>query len=209
MKALKWIAVLFFLAGSFGCSYVQEYIEIVRGDVISREYFDTLNRYTQEKTLYSEFETRIRVVATWKSQEFTDAYLSEYARLYFLTGAAREERRDVISGASSDLIEFFFYAYVPNRESNDFSRADSIWKVFSLGKGGERIEPVEIREIEVTPLVTKFFPYVKPYGKFYSAKFSTLPPSEAGGAAAQGGSPLVFTGVLGKVELKWNSGKNP
>jgi len=208
MKALKWIAVLFFLAGSFGCSYVQEYIEIVRGDVISGEYFDTLNRYTQEKTLYSEFETRIRVVATWKSQEFTDAYLSEYARLYLLTGAAREERRDVISGASSDLIEFLFYAYVPNRESNDFSRADSIWKVFSLGKGGERIEPVEIREIEASPLVTKFFPYVKPYGKFYSVKFSTLPLTGTKTPPDQDSKVLIFTGVLGKVELKWNGGKN-
>ncbi|MDO9515754.1 MAG: hypothetical protein Q7J01_06605 [Syntrophales bacterium] len=209
MKALKWIVVLFFVAGIFGCSSVREYVEIARGDAISGEYFDTLNRYTQEKTLYSEFETRIRVVATWKSREFTDAYLSEYAKLYLLTGAAREERKDILSGASSDLREFLFYAYTPDRDSNDFSKADSIWKVFSLSEGGERVDPVEIREIETSPLVTKFFPYVKPYGKFYSAKFSTLPLPGTKTPPGHGSQTLVFTGVLGKVDLKWNSGKNP
>ena len=210
MKTLKWVFVMFFLAVSFGCAYVQEYIEIARGDAISGGYFNTLNTYTREKTLYSEFETRIRVVATWKSREFMDAYLSEYARLYHLTGTAREDRKDILSGESSDLREFLFYAYIPDRESNDFSKADSIWKIFSLDEGGERVDPLEIREIEAAPVVTKFFPYVKPYGKFYSVKFSTLPRSnEADTVVAQDGPTLVLTGVLGKVELKWNDGKNP
>jgi len=208
MKALKWVVVLFFLAGPFGCSYVQEYIEIARNDAISGEYFDTLNKYTREKTLYSEFETRIRVVATWKSRKFAEAYLSEYARLYLLTGADREERRDILSGASSDLREFLFYAYIPDRESNDFSKADSIWKVFSTDGGGERVDPVEIREIEASPLVTKLFPYVKPYGKFYSVKFPTVSRSDRGDTADKDGPALVFTGVLGKVELRWSDGKD-
>ncbi|MDD5723670.1 MAG: hypothetical protein PHY29_08035 [Syntrophales bacterium] len=209
MKALKGVILLCFLAGNFGCASVQEYVEIARGDAISGEYFDTLNKYTQEKTLYSEFETRIRVVATWKSREFTDAYLSEYAGYYLLTSADRDERRDILSGASSDIREFLFYAYVPDRESNDFSKADSIWKVFSFRKGEKRVDPLEIREIEAGPLVTKFFPYVKPYGKFYSVKFPTSPRSGEGGTVAQGGPILVFTGVLGKVDLRWNGGDNP
>jgi hypothetical protein len=209
MKTLKWVAVLLLLAGSFGCAYVQEYIEITRGDTISGEYFDTLNRYTREKTLYSEFETRIRVVATWKSREFTDAYLAEYARLYHLTEEAREERKDILSAASSDIGEFLFYAYVPDRKSNDFSKADSIWKIFSLRRGGERVDPVEIREIEAGPLVTKFFPYVRPYGKFYSVKFPAIPLPGTGTPPGQHGQSLVFAGVLGKVELKWNGDKSP
>jgi len=209
MKALKWVVVLFFLAGSFGCTYVQEYIEIARGDAVSGKYFDTLNRYTREKTLYSEFETRIRIVATWKSRAFTDAYLSEYARIYLLTSVAREERRNILSGASSDFREFLFYAYVPDRESNDFSKADSIWKIFSTDEGGARVDPVEIRELKVGPLVTKFFPYVKPYGKVYSVKFPTVPRSDEGDTIVQNRPTLVFTGVLGKVELKWNGSKNP
>ena len=208
MKALKWFAALFFLTGLFGCAHVQEYVDMARSDSLSTAYVDALNTYTQEKTVYSEFETRIRVVATWKSREFTDAYLSEHARLYDLTTSAREEKRDIVSAASSDFREFLFYAYVPDRESNDFAKARSIWKVFSFHEGGQRMEPLEIREIETTPLVTKFFPYVKPYGKFYSVKFPPGSPLKRKDAADQTGPTLVVTGILGKAELKWNV-KNP
>ena len=208
MKTLKLVVLLFFLVGIFGCSHVKEYIEIARNDVISGEYFDTLNRYTREKTVYCEFATSIRVVSTWKSREFTDAYLSEYARLYLLTAADKEQRRDILSDTSSDLREFLFYAYIPDRESNDFSKPDSVWKMFSLGEGGERLEPLDIREINSTPLVTKFFPYVKPYGKFYSVKFPKSPSSDKGDTVEEDGPELVFTGVLGKIELRWGADKN-
>lgn len=207
MKTLRIVLILSFMVGIFGCGHVKEYIEIAADDVISEEYFDILNRYTREKTVYRSFETTIRVVSTWKSREFTDAYLSEYSRLYLLTGADKERRDDILSDTSSDLREFLFYAYTPDRESNDFSKSDSIWKIFSFGEGGERLEPLDIREITSTPLVTKFFPYVKPYGKFYSVKFGQYPPSDQGDTVTQEGPELVFTGVLGKIELNWGVGK--
>lgn len=204
MKTLRVVLMMFFLAGIFGCSYVKEYIEIAGNDTISGEYFNVLNRCTREKTLYSEFETSIRVVATWKNREFTDAYLSEYARLYLLTAADKEQRREILSDASSDLREFLFYAYIPDMDSNDFSKPDSVWRVFSSGEGGEMQEPLDIREIDSTPLVTKLFPYVKPYGKFYSVKF---PSSDEGDTVADR-PELVFTGVLGKIELEWGADKS-
>jgi len=202
MRAFKWVVVTFFLMGMLGCSQVQEYLEIARDDAVSREYFDTLNRYTRAKTLYSEFETRIRVVATWKNQKFTDAYLAEYARLYLLTGSDRKEREGILSAVSSGFREFLLYAYTPDRESNDLAEADSIWKVFLLAEGGEQTEPIELREIESGPLVTKFFPYVKPYGKCYSIKFPVESRSD------RSGPTLVFTGVLGKVVLEWRDNKD-
>jgi len=208
MKTLRTVLIMFFLVGIFGCSYVKEYIEIAENGTISGEYFDTLNRYTREKTLYSEFETSISVVATWKNREFMDAYLSEYSRLYLLTAAEKKQRKDILSDTSSDLREFLFYAYIPDRDSNDFSKPDSVWRVFSSGERGEMLEPLDIREIDSTPLVTKFFPYVKPYGKFYSVKFFRSPFSDKNDTVAEDGPELVFTGVLGKIELEWSAGKN-
>jgi len=199
---------MFFLVGIFGCSYVKEYIEIADNDTISGEYFNALNRYTREKTLYSEFETSIRVVATWKNREFMDAYLSEYSRLYLLTAADKMQREDILSDTSSDLREFLFYAYIPDGDSNDFSKPDSIWRVFSSGEGGEMLEPLDIREIDSTPLVTKLFPYVKPYGKFYSVKFPKSPSPDKSYTVVEGGPELVFTGVLGKIKLEWGVSEN-
>jgi len=71
------------------------------------------------------------------------------------------------------------------------------------------VDPVEIREIEASPLVTKFFPYVESYGKFYSVKFPVSPPSDKDAAWARRGQTLVFTGVLGNVELTWKGGRIP
>jgi hypothetical protein len=224
MKAPRWLAALFLLTGLFGCAHVQEYVDMARSDSLSTAYVEALNTYTQEKTVYSEFETRIRVVATWKSREFRDAYRLEYARLYDLPASAGDEMRGILAGtssterqgsssterqgASSELKEFLFYAYVPDRQSNDFSKADSLWKIFCVNGRGQRMAPLEIREIETTPLVTKFFPYVKSYGKFYSVQFPLESPSKREGAADQTGPTLVVTGIPGKVELKWHV-RNP
>ncbi len=207
MKTLKLIVVMFCLVGISGCGQVKEYIQIARNDTISVQYLDILNKYTREKTLYSEFETSIRIVATLKSSEFTDAYLSEYSRLYLLTSADKEQRRDILSDTSSDLREFLFYAYVPDRKFNDLSKADSAWRVLSVGVRGETLEPLDIREIDSTPLVTRLFPYVKPYGKFYSVKFPKLLSSGKGDVAVEDAPELVFTGVLGKIELTWGAGR--
>jgi hypothetical protein len=59
---------------------------------------------------------------------------------------------------------------------------------------------MEVRRIgKVTPLVTAFYPYVNPYhGTCYSLKF------KAGSVPREGSFRLVFTGVLGKVELSWS-----
>ena len=70
------------------------------------------------------------------------------------------------------------------------------------------LEPLDIREIDSTPLVTKFFPYVKPYGKFYSVKFSKSLSSSRGDTVVGDRPDLVFTGVLGKIELEWGADKN-
>ncbi len=208
MKAPKWLVFFVLLILMSGCSYVEEYRDIIRSDTISKEYFNVLNRHTREKTLYAEFETRVRIVATWKTRAFSDAYLSEYARLYLLPDRDKKERQAVLSEASSDFSEFLFYAYTPDRESNDFSKADSIWKVFFIGEGGKRLEPLEIREIKATPLLTKLFPYVKPYGKCYGIKFPFLSQPDRPDMADQSEGALVFTGILGKVELNWHGGKN-
>ncbi|MEA2014574.1 MAG: hypothetical protein U9N38_04635 [Thermodesulfobacteriota bacterium] len=207
MRKLNLVAIILCLIVISGCSHVREYIEIARDDTISVEYLDILDKYTREKTLYSEFETSIRIVSTRKSREFKDAYLSEYSKIYLLTDADKEKRRDMLSDTSSDLTEFLFYAYIPDRESNDFSKVDSVWKIFSFGEREERVNPVDIREIDSTPLVTKFFPYVKPYGKFYSVKFPKSDASDKDNMVAENGSELVFTGVLGKIELKWSADK--
>jgi hypothetical protein len=99
----------------------------------------------------------------------------------------------------SDFTDFIFYAYIPEKRSNDFDKQGSIWTIFLVDKKGERIDPVEVRRIDpLTPVLTEFFPYINPYyGMAYRLRFPPL----AKTGVAEGSLKLVFTGVIGKVEL--------
>jgi len=180
-----------------GCSHIEGYVDITKRDTLSRDYLDVFNRWTQEETIYAQFETRAHIAATKKSREFNRAYLAEYARIYLLGDGEREQREQVIDSESSKMTEFVFYAYTPDKESNDFSEEQSIWKIFLMDHRGERMEAVDIRRIkEITPVIRKLFPYVNPYyGRFYSVRF----PRETDRCT------LIFASILGRVEFVWGA----
>lgn len=185
----------------FGCGHLEGYLNIVTNESISKKYLDILDKWTRDKTVYSQFETRVHIVATYKSREFNKAYLSEYSRIYSLTESERKKKEEVLSDISSDFTEFLFYAYTPEKEPNDFDRPDSIWTIFLLNEKGNRMYPVEVRKIKkITPVIEEFYPYVnRYYGMFYSLKFPPVPASEAGARHLR----LVFASVLGRAEMEW------
>lgn len=181
-----------------GCAHLESYLDIIKSRDISKEYLTSLDAFTRSKTVYSEFETRATIKATYKTPEFNETYFKEYARLYGLTEEEKKKRQDVQAQIDSDYSEFLFYAYTPDKEANDFDRARSIWKVYILYDNGKRLTPVEIRKIDkITPVHSTFYPYINPHhGFFYTVKFS--PP-------IQRDMPfkLVFASVIAKVELDW------
>jgi len=184
-----------------GCAQIESYYNLSQPKGVSREYYETLDRWSRSQKVYSEFETRLYVTATLKSPEFRQAYHKEYSRLYALTEKEKERRAGIHADLASDSTEFYFYAYNPEKGNLDFSKADSVWKVFLVDDKGVRVPPLEVREIrKITPLIEEFFPYVKSYGKFYTVKFPYSP--------ALQGLKLVFTSVLGNTILEWN-GSSP
>ena len=201
MKKYSWLVFCILLVFCFGCTHFEGYVEIVKDEGISTEYLNVLDKWTRDKTVYSQFETRVRIVATYKDSEFNKAYLSEYSKIYSLTEPEKKSREEILTGLSSDFTEFLFYAYTPDKDSNDFDKQDSIWTIFLLDKNGNKVYPVEVRKIKkITPVVKEFYPYInKYYGMFYSLKYPPLSSTE--------GDPkhlkLVFTSVLGRVELEW------
>ena len=199
MKRIVW-GVLFVLSMTcLSCSEIRQYAEIVREGRISQHYLDVLNQWTRDRTVYAEFETMARIAATERNGEFNEAYRKEQDRIHLSSKAEKKAREALISGNSGNDLEYFFYAYVPDGKWNDFAQANSIWKVF-LALGDEKaVTPLELREItNITPVIQGFFPYITPYGKFYSVRFPVPPPEKDGPPRT-----LFFTSVLGQVELRW------
>jgi len=191
-------AVLFAVAG---CGHLEGYLDIAREKGMSAEYRAALQRWTRSQIVHSQFETRVQISATYRGPEFKRAYLREYARLYNLGENEQKAKADIDAAAASDFTEFLFYAYIPEKSSNDFDRRGSIWTIYLIDSQGDRVQPMEVRRIEpVTPLVTEFFPYVNPhYGIAYHLRFSPFNRDLAAGKQTR----LVFAGVLGKVELEF------
>jgi hypothetical protein len=155
---------------------------------------NTLAKWTREKTVYSEFETRVKIVATWKNKEFAKAYRDQYEKLYDISDREKAMQSPV---AQSDFTEFLFYAYTPDRDANTFSQPDSIWKIYLIDGRGNRHAPVDLREIKnISPVITEFYPYARPsYGKIYTVSFMADVVKED--------ITLVFTSVLARAELNW------
>lgn len=201
MKKCFLLVLGILLACCIGCTQIKSYVEIVKDKTISKEYLNSLDKWTRDKTVYSQFETKVRIAATYKSSEFNKAYLSEYSRIYSLTEPEKKSKEEMFEDLSSDFTEFLFYAYTPDKDSNDFDKRDSIWTVYLLDEKGNRIYPVEVRKVKkITPVIKEFYPYInKYYGIFYSLKYPPL-------SFAEGDSKhlkLIFASVLGRVELEW------
>jgi len=201
MKRLLTIILFCSAFGFFGCVYLGDYLEIAEGDTISDKYLKSLERSTRQKTVYAELETRARIVTTYKSRAFIDAFRDEYSRIYQLSQGYERVGADIRGYSEEGFEEFLFYASLPEVDANDFAREDSIWDIFLLSENDLKLYPVEIREeTAITPVIEKFFPYVNPYyGKFYIVKF-TRPEKDIGKSPRL---TLVFASVLGRVELTW------
>jgi hypothetical protein len=195
-RILLFIAV-YGLIGITGCGHLENYLDIAREQGVSKEYLTALDQWTRSAVIYSQFETQAHIAATYRSPGFIRAYLDEYSRIYGLEDKEQKKREEIQKGLNADLVEFIFYASIPEKTSNDFDRRGSIWTVFLVDGKGERIPPWEIRRIDpVTPLVTKFYPYVNPYhGIAYRIRFQTREKPEGDL------QKLLITGVLGKAEL--------
>lgn len=185
------------------CSTVGEYVDIVRYKGLSEGYLSELKKWTRTQTVYSQFETKATITATYRGRSFSDAFNREYARIYNLTPEEATKKEGVAAEGLKDFREFFFYAYLPDKEANDFDRYNSVWKVYLVDGRGQRCEPAEIRKVDkVTPVMEDFFPYVqKYYGICYRLRFPVVEGQE--GDIPTRPFRLVFTGVIGQLELSW------
>ena len=198
----RWLVCVIAGASLFtaaGCGGLNDYLEIPRDRGVSGEYRTALGRWSRAQIVYSQFETMAHIRATYRSPEFNRAYLQEYARIYDLSEDERKKREETQTAATGDFAEFMFYAYIPEKSSNDFDRRGSIWTIFLIDASGARVDPVEVKRIEpVTAVTTEFFPYINPYhGNAYRLRFPPL--TKPGQAPLK----LVFTSVIAKVELEF------
>ena len=211
MKRIALYLMICALTITAGCSSVDEYISVAKRAAISNSYYDVLNTWTREKTVYSQFETAIRVIATLESDEFIHAYRAEYANAYMKDTAYRSPEGDAAITDTDNGVGILLYVYMPDKQSNDLASPRSLWQLALVDETGNTAMPGEIKEIEyITPAIEKLFPYVnKYYGKLYRITFASAVDRAkllGEGDPAKRTVTLVCAGILGRAELEWKMG---
>lgn len=169
-------------------------------------YQEVLNKWTRGKKVFVGMESRLYFTATYKDPEFRAAYIDRYAQSYQLDDDMKKSLLDREMEQSDKFNEFFFAAYTPDQNWNDFDRLNSVWKLYLEDNSGSRLTPVTITKVDSSdPLIREFFPYFDLWSAGYIVRFPKY--SEAGQEPIPSSGTsylrLVVTGVLGKGELEW------
>ena len=191
---------------SENCTRVSRFVESV-DPYHTDTYKRICDQWTREARIHHGFEVPLIVSATFKSADFRRAYADEYAEAYQLTPAGRKQFVEDQMKAGRLGHEFFMATFVRETGWDDFDKANSMWKLLLVNDEGERVAPVEVRNLKRQKAVmSHFFPYITPWKSVYMARFPcNITESDRpiiGDDTKE--IKLVITSVLGTAELLWN-----
>lgn len=185
----------------------EQFTQVVSGQAVSQQadYSKALKAWTRSASIYHKLDTELIVTATYQSRAFRRAYLRAYARSYLLDAKQRQKLRSSQEAQARRFHEFFLSAYIPDSQWNDLASPRSCWRLYLEVNQTVRLRPVDIRQIKkVTPLVSSFYPYVRPWERVYKVRFDAE--EKQGGEFELRTLSLVITGPRGKARMTWEMG---
>ncbi len=201
--AILAVVVLAAAAGTAGCGpRVTTVYEKVLG---SPSYESTTKTYTRTKEVHDGLDTRFIVSATWLSPQWVRAFSEEYANIYYLDTARKEQVIGRWKGESEKYERFLVSLFTPDDRMNDLEKPGTTWSVRLVGRDEKDLAPVYVRKSDLRPEeLGRFFPSVGTWSRAYEVAF---PKDAAAGAAGKAGAPrfkLVLSGVQGRAVLSWD-----
>jgi len=174
-------------------------------DYRSSEYHDIYERWTRHEKIMSGVEAALEVWATYKSQEFRQAFVAHYAETYAMKDDARETLRQTQLDAAAGAYEFEVTAQSANYKWNDLEKKSSPWRVLLVDGAGHELTAERITVERLPDLFEReFYPAKTPFSKTYLIRF--IRGHEDGFAGERSGElSLRFAGPLGSSDLRWSS----
>lgn len=140
-------------------------------------YYKTLQKFTRHDNDISidNLNAKMQWYATYKSPEFTQAFLSYYQELYPHPSENLANQKAKLWSEKAQQAEFFIALYA---QSRDLEKLDhqSLWDL-SLQVGNQSYKPVRIEKINASSFEKKFFPYLESWHQSYRVVFAVTPPA--------------------------------
>lgn len=171
------------------------------------EYKDVYERWTRHEKILYDADVALEVWATYKSQDFREAFVAHYAEAYALKDDARESLRQAQREASVVSYEFVVTAQSGNYRWNDLEKSSSPWRVLLVDAAGHEMAADKVK-VEKLPdmFQEEFFPAKTPFSKTYSVRFTRPTGRDDAFVGERSGSlTLRFAGPLGRADLVWSA----
>jgi len=190
------------------------------------DYAKVYERWTRYGKVPHEVESALEIWATFKSDDYREAFVAHYAAAYAMKAADREQLRQAQREAAATMYEFFLTAQSANYRWNDLEKKSSPWRVTLIDGLGHEMPPEELK-LEKLPDIfeREFFPVKTPFTRTYSARFprggvkdgdkvAVDRSGEAGGEKGKesdfagertGRITLRVAGPMGRADLTWSA----
>jgi hypothetical protein len=185
-----------------------DFAEVTRG-YTPKEYAEVFQRWTRHAKLVRDVGTVIELWSTYKSWDFRQAYIEQYADAYSLTEAERKALGQAQREAARSTYEFHLVAQSTDYDWNDLEQKDSVWKISLADRTGAEIAPDNVAAEKLPALYEmRFFPTSTDFSRTYTVRFprSTVDGERGFLGSASGRLVLRVAGPLGRAEVDWESG---
>lgn len=164
--------------------------------VNNTEYAALINKLSQRQQSYDGFYNMYQAYVLFVDSEMQNAILQR--RGHFLQWNQEQWRQEKEKAAQemSAQTRVVLSFYSPEFQYDDFSKANSIWKVY-LEVGGQRYEGKATKSIDKLVTQQNIFPFHEKFNSLYDIRFNV--PTTVG----ETGSPvLILTSSLGTSTFK-------
>ena len=169
-------------------------------------YKDVCEKWSREARIHRGLEVKLIASATYKSDEFREAYVEEYAQAYRLSQKEKIRLTDELQQRVRDRYEFVMATFVPEKKWDKFDKDPSIWKLYLVDEKNARVAPLEVIRLDSKDgIADHFFPYVTPWKSVYAITFPAFvqgtkkPILDSETKTLQ----LVITSVQGTAKMTW------
>lgn len=157
-----------------------------------------LDRYTRSQAVYDNLDTNVFFHATWQSPKFVEARVERDAAFHALPADETAQALAAERARLADATEIFMGVHTNNSHFEDFSRADSMWRL-ALIVDGQELKPTSIERLGRTNTqMQSVYSYLEAFWVGYRVRFPKveLSPGQTFTfrlASPLGQADLVFT----------------
>lgn len=166
----KRLILACFLVSLIGCSKQPEWSTYLWPKE-ENSYYRLCKKWTKAANFYLGLDESVQIVALYKSKEWQEGFVREWAKTYQLSSLEEKKFGEQIKEENKGYFSFVVAIAATQDKVKELKTPPSLWSLFLLQKG-KKVYPVEIRPLEWPwPKVEKFYPFSQPWQNLYEVKF--------------------------------------